>query len=56
MKYIHQTDGWRSYRYKRIELTPEDEEKLRRWRENRDAKLRAEFPVEFERLYGRKRA
>ena len=56
MKYIHQTGGWRSYRYKRIELSPAGEEELRRWRAKSDAKLRADFPEYFAKLDRRKNA
>ena len=54
MKYIHQTEGWRSYRYKRIELSPAGEEELRRRRAQTQANLRAEFPEYFAKLDRRK--
>jgi hypothetical protein len=36
-----------SYKMKRRELTPDDKEWLRRWRERRDAELRRRYPQYF---------
>ena len=48
MKFVHEPGFFiGSYKMKRRELTPEDKEWLRRWRERRDAELRRRFPQYF---------
>jgi len=50
MKYRYiMKPGTTSYRAPKRELSPDYYEKLRRWREKRDAELRRRFPEHFRR-------